>query len=214
MRSATATALVRILDDPPLRAADPEQVEQRSEALAVFGQVDCLVRRPQDAEPGVLELARQLERRLTSELDDDALRPLALADREHLLHAKGLEVEPVGGVVVGRDGLGVAVDHYRFVAERAERARGVDAAVVELDPLADPVRAGAEDDDGAARLPDLVRLALGGVEVVGARLDLARARIDATVDGTNATSAAVGAGRGLRRSRRRPRRRRPRAQAA
>ena len=62
-----------------------------------------------------------------------------------------LEVEPVGGVVVGGDGLRVAVDHHRLVAERAERLGGVDAAVVELDPLADPVRARAEDDD--RRLP-------------------------------------------------------------
>ena len=64
-----------------------------------------------------------------------------------VLDVERLEVEPVGRVVVGRDRLGVAVDHDRLVAERAEALRGVDAAVVELDPLADPVRAGAEDDD-------------------------------------------------------------------
>ncbi len=115
--------LVRVLDDPPLRAADPEPVEERAEALAILGQVDRLVRRAEDAEAGVLELARELERRLAAELDDDALRPLALADRQHFLDAERLEVEAVGGVVVGGDGLGVAVDHHRLAA----RARGTSA---------------------------------------------------------------------------------------
>ena len=59
----------------------------------------------------------------------------------------------------------------------------MDAAVVELDSLADPVRAGAEDDD--ARLVSvgrgLVRLAPGRVEVVRARLDLGRAGVDPPV---------------------------------
>ena len=76
---------------------------------------------------------------------------LAIADGEHLLRRERLEVEPVGGVVVGGDGLRVAVDHDRLVPERAERLRGVDAAVVELDPLADPVRPRAEDDDPRLR---------------------------------------------------------------
>ena len=63
-----------------------------------------------------------------------------------------LEVEAVGRVVVGRNRLRVAVDHHRLVAERPERLHGVHAAVVELDALADPVRARAENDDAAPAL--------------------------------------------------------------
>ena len=107
---------------------------------------------------------------------------------QHLLDPKRLEVEPVGGVVVGRDGLRVAVDHHGLVAELAEALRRVDAAVVELDPLADPVRAGAEDHDRATRAVLLlgrlfVGFAPGRVEVVGGGLDLAGAGIDARYDG-------------------------------
>ena len=100
-----------------------------------------------------------------------------------MLDVERLEVEPVGGVVVGRDRLRVAVDHHRLVAERAEALGGVDAAVVELDPLADPVRAGAEDDDArlAARRDRLVRLAAGRVVVVRVGGDLAGAGVDAAV---------------------------------
>ena len=105
---------------------------------------------PEDPHALLLERAGKLERRLAAELDDDALRPFARADLQHLLGAKGLEVEPVGRVVVGGDGLGIAVDHDRLVAECAEGLHGVDAAVVELDALADPVRPRAENDDRAA----------------------------------------------------------------
>src|SRR5262249_22696281 len=70
------------------------------------------------------------------------------------------------------------------VAQRPERLGGVDAAVVEFDPLTDPVRARAEDDD--ARLVHgrkrLVLLAPGRVEVVRRRLDLAGAGIDTPED--------------------------------
>ena len=67
-------------------------------------------------------------------------------DLEHVLGGQRLEIEPVGGVVVGRDGLRIAVDHDRFVAGVGEREAGVAAAIVELDALADAVRAAAEDD--------------------------------------------------------------------
>ena len=69
---------------------------------------------------------------------------------------------------------------------------GVDAAVVELDPLADPVRAGAEDDDPRLLRTGvgLVLLAPGRVEVVGARLDLGGAGVHAPVDRPDAPGAA------------------------
>src|SRR5207245_1603513 len=83
---------------------------------------------------------RELERCLAAELDDDAERPLLLDDVQDVLEREGLEVEAIGGVVIGRHGLGVAVDHDRLHAKVPERERGVDAAVVELDPLTDAVR--------------------------------------------------------------------------
>ena len=95
--------------------------------------------------------AGQLQRRLAAEGDDHAGERaaglLGLDDVQHVLVGERLEVEAVAGVVVGRDGLGVAVDHDRLEAGVAEGEAGVDAAVVELDALADAVRARAEDDD-------------------------------------------------------------------
>jgi len=60
---------------------------------------------------GVLERLRELQRRLPAERDDDARhrsgRQLGVVDLEHVLVRERLEVQPVGGVVVGGDGLGL-----------------------------------------------------------------------------------------------------------
>ena len=105
-----------------------------------------------DRDAGVGEPLRQAERGLAAELADHpgdrAGLPLGVHDLEHVLQRERLEVEPVGGVVVGRHGLGVAVDHDRLVAGLGQRQRRVHAGVVELDALPDPVRPGAEDDHG------------------------------------------------------------------
>ena len=67
-------------------------------------------------------------------------------DFQHVLGGERL-VEPVGGVVVGRHRLRIAVDHDGLIAGVGEREAGVAAAIVEFDALADPVRAATEDDD-------------------------------------------------------------------
>ena len=180
------------LGHPPLRAAHAEALGEPAEALAVLGEVDGVERRPEDLESGALDRPRELQRRLAAELDADADRLLALEHREDGLLVERLEVEPVRRVVVGRDGLRVAVDHHGLVALRPEALGGVDAAVVELDPLADPVRAAAEDHDRAAGLRrQLVALAAGRVEVVRGRLDLAGARVDATECGDTGGDVAL-----------------------
>src|SRR4029453_4385245 len=102
-----------------------------------------------DRHAGLLEAVGELQRRLAAELDDHALGTLDLDDPEHVLERQRLEVQPVGGVVVGGDRLGVAVDHHRVATGLADGHRGVDAAVVELDALPDAVGAAPE---GAARL--------------------------------------------------------------
>ena len=108
--------------------------------------------------------------------------PLAVDHLEDVLDRERLEVEAVGRLGVGRDGLGVAVHHDGVVAQLAERAHGLHAAVVELDALADAVGPGAEDDDRRALgLGELVLELVRGVEVRRLGLDLGRARVDRLV---------------------------------
>src|SRR3989442_823030 len=159
------------------RLHQPQFVEESREALAVLGTVDGIGRGAQDRDARLLERDRQLQRRLAAELHDDAERPLLLDDVQHVLERERLEVETVGGVVVGGDRLLIAVDHDRFHAELFQREGRVNAAVVELDALADPVGTRAQDDDllpaGRRRL---VLLLVGRVEVrrVGGKLGGAR----------------------------------------
>ena len=143
----------------------------------------------------------ELERRLAAELNDHALERAALAllveYRQHVLGGQRLEIESVRSVVVRRDGLRIAVDHDRLVARRAQRERGVAAAIVELDPLPDPVRAAAEDDDlfalrGVGFASDLAgeRGFVGRIHVGRGRCELSRAGVDALEHRLNAEPLA------------------------
>ncbi len=188
--------------------AQVEAVEEGLEALAVLGEVDGVRGGAEDGDAGVVQGVGELQRGLAAELDDDAVQRAVLLldaeDFEDVLEGEGLEVEAVGGVVVGGDGLGVAVDHDGLVAGFRQREAGVAAAVVELDALADAVGAAAEDDDlagaggagfvlGVAAVLDLV----GRVHVGGLRLELGAAGVDALEDRADAEALALGADAGL-----------------
>ena len=141
---------------------------------------------------------RELERRLPAVLHDHALGLFDLDDLEHVLERQRLEVQAIGGVVVGRHGFRVAVDHDGFVAVLAQRERGVHAAVVELDALPDPVRAAAEHDDLVAiGRVGLALVLVGRVHVGGGRGELGRARVHALVHRAHAEGAAQRAHRGF-----------------
>ncbi len=152
------------------------------EPLAVLGHVDHVGRRADNGYAVRLEIARELERRLAAVLHDHAERLFDVHDLQHILQGQRLEIEPVGRVVVGGHGLRIAVDHDRLVAVFAQRQRRVDAAIVELDSLPDPVRSAAQHDHLAA--VGRMRLALvfvGRVHVGGPRRELRGAGVDALV---------------------------------
>ena len=163
--------------------------EDAAEGAALLGEVDRLGRGADDRHAGVGEALREAERGLAAELAHDAGDRagllLGVDDLEDVLQRQRLEVEPVGGVVVGADRLRVAVDHDRLVAGLGQRERGVHAAVVELDALADAVGPGAEDDHGLLALragPHLGLLVVGRVVVGRLGGELGGAGVDGLVD--------------------------------
>ena len=202
--------LLGVAADVVRRLAEPEAAQQLLEALAVLGEIDRVGRGAEDRHAGIGQRLGELERRLAAELHDHA-DELARArldadDLEHVLGGQRLEVEAVRGVVVGRDGLGVAVDHDRLEAGLGEREGGVHAAVVELDALADAVGPAAEDHDLAPRARP--GLAFGGlvvaetrlvaaVEIGRARLELGRAGVDPLEHRVHAQRLAARRDRGL-----------------
>ena len=143
--------------------------ENLAELLSVLSQVDRARARSENRHAGALEVGSQRERGLSAQLDDHALDGACLAlgtvNLQHILEREWLEVQAVGDVVVGRDRLGVAVDHDGLVVV-TQRHGSVHARVVELDALTDAVGAGSQDDDGLTLArTNLVFLVVGRVVV-------------------------------------------------
>ena len=103
----------------------------------------------------------------------------------HILSGQGFEIEFVGGVVVGRNGFWVGVDHDRLIAVFSEGEAGMDAAIVELDSLSDPVWATAENEDLwlFRRSRFVIVHVVSGVVVGCVGLKFGSARIDKAIGG-------------------------------
>ena len=129
------------------RLPEVQFIQQLAEPFAVLRAVDGLRAGAEDCDAGPLQRDGELQGGLPAELHHDADRLLAVHDVADVFFRQRLEVEPVGRIVVGADGFRIAVDHDGFDAFLTKREGGMDAAVVELDPLPDAVRPAAQDDD-------------------------------------------------------------------
>ncbi len=136
--------------DAIVRLIEIELHQKLLEAVAVFGKVDHVGRGAEDRDAVLFERFCELQRGLAAELDDDAddftLFLLCAQNFDHVFGRQRLEIEAIGGVVVGGNRFRVAVDHDCFIAGILQRESGMAAAIVELDTLADTVRAATEDD--------------------------------------------------------------------
>ena len=117
------------------------------EVVAILGAVDVVRRRADHVRARRAQLLRKVERGLPAELHDHAVAAFAVVDLHHVFERERFEVEAVGCIVVRRDRLRVRVHHDDLEAPLPQRERGVAAAVVELDALADAVGAAAEHHD-------------------------------------------------------------------
>ena len=81
------------------------------EELAVFRQSDRLRRSAEHFDAVGFQIVRKVEGSLTAELHDDAHGFFLAVNGEHVFQGQRFEVKLVGSVVVGGDGLRVAVDH-------------------------------------------------------------------------------------------------------
>ena len=161
------------------RLLQAELVEHGLEALPVLGAVDGVRAGADDGHPRPLELLDELQRRLAAELHDHSVRALHIDNGQHVLQGDRLEIEAVGGVVVRGHGFRVAVDHDGLVTVLAHGQGRMDAAVVEFDALAHPVRAAAEHHDLAPLAGvGFAILFVGGVHVSRGGGELRSAGID------------------------------------
>ena len=185
--------LVHAQHAPALGTLDGVALQQLVEPLPVLGHVDGLGAGAQDLHAVAVQVLGELDGRLAAEGHHHAHGLLHGDDVHHVLGIERLEVQPVGGIVVGGDGLGVVVDDDHIVAQLLEGPHAVDGGVVELDALADADGAGAQHhDDGPSAAGEgagLAEAVEGGVEIGGLRVELRAAGIHHLVD-------SLGRGRG------------------
>ena len=90
-----------------VRLVQVELHQKLLEAVAVFGEVDHVRCRTEDRDAVLFQRFGKLQRRLAAELDDDAndftLFLLCMQDFDHVFRRQRLEIEAIGGVVVGGD---------------------------------------------------------------------------------------------------------------
>ena len=105
--------------------------QQLLEALAVLGEVDGVGRGAEDRDVGLRQapaasFSGVWPPNCTMTPSSVPFLLLGIDDLDHVLGGQRLEIQPVGGVVVGRDGLRIAVDHDGLEAglASARRRRG------------------------------------------------------------------------------------------
>ena len=126
-----------------VRVWNPFVAQQRRERPAVFSQVQRTVARTDDFDAVALELLRQLQCGLATQLHDDPLGLFVQDDVVNVLPENGLEIQFIRCIRVGRHRLGIAVDHDGLVPAFLCGEHPVDATVIEFDALADAVGATA-----------------------------------------------------------------------
>jgi hypothetical protein len=114
---------------------------------------------------------------------------------QHILQRERLEKKFVARVVIGRDGFGIGIDHQSFKPVFLQGERGVDAAIIKLNALADAVRAAAQDHHLAFRAggPFVVAAIVGRVIVRRVGLELGGAGVHQAVARHEAGLFALGA---------------------
>ena len=108
-----------MLRDPVGRLLELQLLEQLLEFLPVLRRLDRVHTRPDDRDPGGRQGSREIQRRLSAELDDHPVRLDPVADVQHVLGRQRLEEQQVARIVVGADRLGIGVDHDRLDTQLA-----------------------------------------------------------------------------------------------
>ena len=193
------------------RVHDAQLVEQGGKTLAVLGKVDGIGFGAHDVHAALLEHTRQLKRSLAAKRHHDAVGALNIDDIHDVLVGERLKVQAVRGVIVGRDGLGVAVDHDGLKATGRQRIARMHAAVIELDTLANAVGASTQNHRlGLVRRRGLVGshallgiraravdVLVGLVVVLRSARELGGAGVDRLHAGNHAQTLAVGTHKAL-----------------
>ena len=177
------------------RLRNVQLAQHGREQFAVFGDLDALRRGADDVDAVFLQAQREVQRRLAAELGDGAPAFFALINMQHIFQRERLEKQFVAGVVIRGNRFGVRIDHQRFEAVFLERERGMHAAIIKFNALADAVGAAAKNHDLArGRGADFVIAAIvGGIIIGRVSLEFGGAGVHEAIAGDEAKLFALGA---------------------
>ncbi len=145
--------LAEALDGDRPRDPQPRLGHRLAEFLAVLGAADRVRVGADQLDPVALQRAvlvqlhRQVQRRLAAERRQQRVGPLLLDDPRHRARQQRLDVGRGGELRVGHDRRRVGVDQDHLEALLEQHLAGLHAGVVELGGLADHDRAGADQED-------------------------------------------------------------------
>ena len=131
----------------------PDACHGLLEQPPVLGAVDHLRRRPDQfhlvalQDSPLMQLHRQVQRRLPAHRRQQRIRPLAPDDRRQRVLGQRLDVRSVGKARIGHDRRGIAVDQHHLVAFFPQRLAGLRSRIIEFARLADHNRPGAHQQD-------------------------------------------------------------------
>ena len=154
----------------PRGLVDAELIEHTRELVAVLGAVDRQRRRTQHGDILVVELHCQVVGDLTTHRNDHASRCFEIQHVHHALERQLVEVQTVAHIVVGRNGLGVVVDHHRLIAQLAGGLDSIHRAPVELNRRADAVCTRTQNHNRFLILEErniVILTVVGHIKIVG-----------------------------------------------
>ena len=121
----------------------------------------------------------QIKRRLPAKLHNHPDWFLLFVDVQYVLERQRLKIKFVRSLVIGRDGLRIGVNHDRLISQLLEGKRSMDAAIIELDALANAIRTAAENhDSGFGTAARFVFVAVGRIIIRCIGLEFGGAGID------------------------------------
>ena len=127
-------------------------------------------------------------------LNNHAFRFFLIVNIEHVLERERLKIKFIASIVIGRNRFRIRIHHDGFETELAQGESGVDATVVEFDPLADAIRPAAQNHDFTlAAFAPFVLVPIGRIIIRGVGFEFRSAGIDQSISGSDVVRDSLGA---------------------
>ena len=118
-------------------------MKQFLKTLAVFSGINHVRTGANDGDTSSLKTQRQLQRGLTTVLNNHAKGFFFVDNFKNVFQGQGFKVKTITGVVISRNRFRVAIDHDGFVAIFSHGQCGMNTAIVKFNPLTNAVRPSA-----------------------------------------------------------------------